>query len=99
MIEMKCPRCNSNFLRTEHDRYGAYALCLTCGWTDNGIGGEVETPDGHSAGAAEPVAKASRNMPALQEKDNGEHVEAMEEARARPLSALRARWMVGEERS
>ena len=35
---MKCPRCSSSFTRTEYDRYGRYDLCLTCGWTDNGIG-------------------------------------------------------------
>ena len=35
---MKCVRCGSNFLREEQDHYGKYIVCLTCGWTDNGIG-------------------------------------------------------------
>lgn len=34
---MRCVRCGSTVLREERDRFGAYIVCLTCGWTDNGI--------------------------------------------------------------
>ena len=34
---MKCPRCCSNVMREEKDRYGVYMMCLECGWTDNGM--------------------------------------------------------------
>ena len=35
---MRCPRCSSNIVRAELDRYGEYLMCLRCGWTDNAIG-------------------------------------------------------------
>ena len=34
----KCPRCSRRMVKTDWDLYGVYALCIGCGWTDNGIG-------------------------------------------------------------
>ena len=33
-----CPRCGSNFIEHEIDRFGRYWLCHQCGWSDNGFG-------------------------------------------------------------
>ena len=35
----KCPRCFRRTVRLGYDQYGHYALCIGCGWTDNGIDG------------------------------------------------------------
>ena len=34
----KCPRCFRRMVKRDFDLYGHYALCIGCGWTDNGIG-------------------------------------------------------------
>ena len=38
-LRTTCPRCHQKFaVKHDRDQYGNYALCMSCGWTNNGAG-------------------------------------------------------------